>query len=1226
MSTFINDIAAKAFGVEGFFRNPTLTQEGYRKVPWKTEFASIEKEGWGNSLIDSLKSVVGLENFTGIDRLDREFSAIEPHCTIFIKKKMFESVRDAWLLQHDEARLEFFIVKALILRKIEKLAAYEEISKFKTFQSFSSALGSKWRGAAEFTEDLFYENAVPEIAGLIKALRSKVKHKTRALFYPEYTEEENFLRKIWGFSGVIELGNFVNVTTTISIKEGGSCTVTLENPYHWMFITREEIIEAIDYVFGKKDKILKVIGGSVGKDFGISAPISDDEQARQNIMRRMFKYFAGHTIIQPIDTISVFMGRVGDPGDIELARDQIFELRKKVLDAAAAGDIKKVTKLQQRISNIEESVEKTREKQAQLAKKADEKQAQLEKPVFTGVVRRVEDTSSEGFYQVNIQAEDVKYWLSAARINAKPSLDQPKGALEYPLETYIVDKGKEILLQDADADAIEAAITAPPDKNLIKSKWKEGVRVAHSKLLHGSTKTPETPGNDPAADVSTVEDAQFNYGLNLYSEPLAGADIADSISLLITGLPYRKQTFAKAIKEIGRGTIIVGKNPEQSQEPAAPKLGYFAALQLAIRAQSNKFGGFIPFDFRDYDEEKLETYIENAEANTEFFKEEIAGIDEEIEKLEVQKSRTSTARLIANIDQKIEILRSQKRKLQKLSKRKTDKKEAIPDITKPLTKDSKADRRSQIIDSTGMPEINRGLMTVHQNEKYFVVSQEYRDLRYLQAFVRRIAGINSDIWNSEYSDVRTICEEIANIIDFEFFADASGNLIFRPPQYNRTPNFIFLLPETFDRMDPVVADKLKEYVEAYDDNTDLQDELLKRLKAAEADRNFIGKTMYQFRIKQLSDTKDQAEEKAKKATDLVKKRTTDLDVRSKLPESFRARVDANPGVDPFNFENFTGHGSFTHFLKDRDIINWSIVQSEPDFTRVDIFGKPDLIDESQWPGGAMSFWAGAVDYDLWRMYGYKPQSYTKPFFNRFDSVVMQCAPYARTLMARQFHKVLKGSVTTAPYEGYRLGDVAFIEPLNMLYYIESITQNFVWGSQWTSTLGISYGRYPGQFIPHPFELVGSRIPTQKALIKSAGTVIGNTTGSPLENSAYVITFMRHEGKRPKRFLDRDANGERVFSFVKDFILDLANNDSVKKAAIKVIPVVDSNAAIDDKGTAPRAVSRVAEIVRLLGEHILTNKASKKIEVSPGNLANAEKGEFFVNPEAVVIKTDIVKAK
>jgi hypothetical protein len=163
-------------------------------------------------------------------------------------------------------------------------------------------------------------------------------------------------------------------------------------------------------------------------------------------------------------------------------------------------------------------------------------------------------------------------------------------------------------------------------------------------------------------------------------------------------------------------------------------------------------------------------------------------------------------------------------------------------------------------------------------------------------------------------------------------------------------------------------------------------------------------------------------------------------------------------------------------IKGNRIISMTIEEHAPDYTMVGVKG---LIGEGFIPGpgslntvldGNVIHTAYAVDYDLWYMYGFRASNTIEiPFFSDPDS---QCAPYAYSLLLKARENILIGSVEVNGYnEFYQPGDVVYIEDRNLLFYVKNVSHNLSYGNV-TTTLTLTYGHSPGEYIPNMLDVVG----------------------------------------------------------------------------------------------------------------------------------------------------------
>ena len=182
---------------------------------------------------------------------------------------------------------------------------------------------------------------------------------------------------------------------------------------------------------------------------------------------------------------------------------------------------------------------------------------------------------------------------------------------------------------------------------------------------------------------------------------------------------------------------------------------------------------------------------------------------------------------------------------------------------------------------------------------------------------------------------------------------------------------------------------------------------------------------------------------------------------------------ADQGGFSNEIQNLTDE-KYIHIIPSAIIIDESYVESTPSFTRLDVYSSLPALPEGKHGGQAsdQDQWAGSVDYDLWRIYGYiQSDGHPTPFLSNSNQAVI----YAHQLMSRQYSEILQGSITVMGDSKYQVGDTVFIEDENLYYYIIEVGHNFNYGSDYKTTLTLRYGRRPGHYIPYPFDILGARL-------------------------------------------------------------------------------------------------------------------------------------------------------
>ena len=183
-----------------------------------------------------------------------------------------------------------------------------------------------------------------------------------------------------------------------------------------------------------------------------------------------------------------------------------------------------------------------------------------------------------------------------------------------------------------------------------------------------------------------------------------------------------------------------------------------------------------------------------------------------------------------------------------------------------------------------------------------------------------------------------------------------------------------------------------------------------------------------------------------------------------------------------------GPGSGLRFIiRDRSIISQTLTEKAPPYTSVKVNSSYDAGERGQVGGfikapagfeasggGNILTMADAVDYDLWRMYGFTTDSPVHaPFFRDAST---QGRPYAVYLLNLARKQVFAGTVTVAGNEYYQVGDVVYLETEDMLFYVEEVNHQFGFGNNsFSTTLTLTFGRSPGEYLPTMLDVIGGML-------------------------------------------------------------------------------------------------------------------------------------------------------
>lgn len=240
---------------------------------------------------------------------------------------------------------------------------------------------------------------------------------------------------------------------------------------------------------------------------------------------------------------------------------------------------------------------------------------------------------------------------------------------------------------------------------------------------------------------------------------------------------------------------------------------------------------------------------------------------------------------------------------------------------------------------------------------------------------------------------------------------------------------------------------------------------------------------------------------------------------SLIPSSVSAQL-RGLGIDPTfpkfmehlienDLSNEDGFRSGKRFIIEDDvIISMSLTVSDPEFNFIEVTGSQDFINTSQETGGLSAqpfvFWAGAVDYDSWRRFGFRPAS-GGIFRADFVDAETQCAPYAVFKLQEQRRMIHRGSIKVMGNEFYQVGDVVYINNRSTLYYVEGVSHSFNFGSGVFETdLELSFGRALGEYIPTTLDIIGKGVLINNR--KSVSNIKSSRSGVSKNHVVHIETL------------------------------------------------------------------------------------------------------------------------
>jgi hypothetical protein len=292
---------------------------------------------------------------------------------------------------------------------------------------------------------------------------------------------------------------------------------------------------------------------------------------------------------------------------------------------------------------------------------------------------------------------------------------------------------------------------------------------------------------------------------------------------------------------------------------------------------------------------------------------------------------------------------------------------------------------------------------------------------------------------------------------------------------------------------------------------------------------------------------------------------------SNIPEIFEHMIEDESNND------YGGTSGSRYIIKRAQIRNLQISENPPDFTMVQVQGKlsPNLpnstlpSDLNFFPNnGNALVSAVAIDYDAWRNYGFKNVApITVPFLSDPNS---QCAPYASMLLSRNRKNILRGTVTISGNEYMQPGEVVYLEDRSLLFYVTAVRHNFAFGGSFTTTLDLSYGHTPGEYIPNVLDVIGKMIYNNKDI---AGYVIHRESNVSDEISMGVIQLDPSPAKPPPTNSSQNqaqdtyaSNNSQVINnilFQAAYLINANNNASSNtQASVELRIFYDNNNSVN----------------------------------------------------------------
>jgi len=570
---------------------------------------------------------------------------------------------------------------------------------------------------------------------------------------------------------------------------------------------------------------------------GLSVSGGDNATLRNSMSyaRRMLrKFHAGKLLIQPMDTVYVFIdGSTRRSGEVTGQADSHSPLM--IGDKEIPGSTMEV------VDSISESIglQDTWQIDKPLLKAAWDKSGKwlslrdFEKlyavsggsgtHVFAGLVSDATNTynAEGGRYEVSVSVNSNMEWLRLSRYNQQPALQQTEGIIWDPLTPFdfqvdeatglptgrakltdtnkrlldsgalFIHRGKdagkratESLLQKQDVQPYGGSLLPvfemPPG---LKYRWKEGIITA---AYTASAVNPLDP--------TMTNENQLRRDIGFFASNTAfdTMDAANIVSLLVTGYPHNTATFIESALNSGGFQLDTTLNSGKD---------YFHSFLDVQKSVNLVQGNFSPFKIINANRKDLAQMISTQQRLTQTsaqlkqLKNQYAQMSDQLTNLtasypdenDSQYLRSKNILYKKRLDIAADLQKAEKTFNNLLNNSKTWR-IAGDDIGFDLTNPSDEDEARLFGDRFLFVSQRRREDVIYNRDKNFlIVSEEYDKDYDIQAFALKMRDRLPDMWKNRWDSVEGLCKQAAEMLDLEFFCNTQGHLELRPPLYNRTP-------------------------------------------------------------------------------------------------------------------------------------------------------------------------------------------------------------------------------------------------------------------------------------------------------------------------------------------------------------------------------------------------------------------------------------------------------
>lgn len=473
--------------------------------------------------------------------------------------------------------------------------------------------------------------------------------------------------------------------------------------------------------------------------------------------------------------------------------------------------------------------------------------------IFTGLVgakgNGVSGTWSDGKWTVSVKCNDNASYFSLGYVNFQPSVERLNASVYDPLTPFDIsyDASTGMALTDISEGNLPPLL--PENKALVRSGLlfynsgpekgnkitEEGINNPDDELLFGKfSKVIHASNGLVYRWKQGIQTLTWNTVPSYSSEetrsvavtqPFAGQDTMNVISILVTGQPYNYDTFLKAA--IANGNSL-GSNDSATNIPAS--LTYIQGLLTDIDKNNTIWGNFIPYkklvmnpNLNRHIQNRLDVVTANAQL-TNLLKERESILDQLMlvcngqdvnniisyndagqpsirSDLENTFAREDADKCISRLNAIDNAINSAQTVYDSKYVTNQDVGVAIigNDVNTNLTSVNDGSA-SYIEQQRSELELRRNLrrytarrfwkVKANEDQNLFIVDDQYDKNFDLLAFERKITG-NMTLFENPYTPISEQIVNVSKLLGFEVFANTQGHIEARPPGYNKIPSSVF---------------------------------------------------------------------------------------------------------------------------------------------------------------------------------------------------------------------------------------------------------------------------------------------------------------------------------------------------------------------------------------------------------------------------------------------------